>query len=304
MKYAYFPGCSIEASAREYAMSCAAINRVLGIEFVEIPDWNCCGSIDAVHAYNPKLSLSLSARNFSLAESMNMDIVTLCSACFFTLSRANKMFRDDPGLKATVDKIINDAALKFNGDVKVRHYLDVLNNDVGVEKIAQNVKISLGKLKVASYYGCLLVRPPQVRSFDDPEHPRSMDKIVEALGAKSLDYNDRTRCCGASLALTDEAVMLEMTKDLLLGAKNAGADCIVAPCPMCHFNLDAKQKDIESHYGSKIDLPILYFTQLIGIAFGFSSRELGLDRNVVSPNKIFKKLGAPVEVSPKSGKIS
>jgi heterodisulfide reductase subunit B len=300
MKYAYFPGCSLESSAKEYEMSFKAVNKVLGIEAVEIPDWNCCGSIDAVHAYSPRLSLSLSARNFALAETMNTDIVTLCSACFFTLSRANKMLCEDPELKGTVDKIINDASLKFTGDTKVRHYLDVLVNDIGYEKIAQNVKVPLKGLKVAAYYGCLLVRPPQIRSFDDPEHPKSMDRIVEALGAESLDYSDRTRCCGASLVLTDENVMLEMTKDLLLRAKNIGADCIVTPCPMCHFNLDAKQKDIESQFDLKIDMPILYITQLIGIAFGIDQKELGLNRNVVSVNKVLEKLKAPVQVVPKA----
>jgi len=300
MKYAYFPGCSVEASAQEYAMSSKAVNKVLDIEFVEIPDWNCCGSIDAVHAYNPILSLSLSARNLSIAEGMNLEVVTLCSACFFTLSRAGKMLREDPRLKGTVDKVINDAGLKFAGEIKVRHYLDVLINDVGVEKIAQHVKAPLNGLKVASYYGCLLVRPPQIRSFDDSEHPKSMDRIVEALGAQSLDYNDRTRCCGASLVLTDKDVMLEMTKDVLLSAKNLGADCIVTPCPMCHFNLDAKQKEIESHFGLKIDIPTLYFTQLIGIAFGLDPKELGLDRNMVSPSKILAKLKAPVQVAPKT----
>jgi heterodisulfide reductase subunit B len=300
MKYAYFPGCSVEASAQEYEKSTIAVNKVLGVEFVEIPDWNCCGSIDAVHAYNPKLSLSLSARNFSIAEGMNLDIVTLCSACFFTLSRADKMLHEDTDLKCAIDNIIKDAALKFTGEVRVRHYLDVLVNDVGFEKIASSVKVPLKGLKVAPYYGCLLVRPPQIRSFDDPEHPKSMDKIVEALGGENLPYNDKTRCCGASLVLTDENVMLEMTKDVLLSAKSLGADCIVTPCPMCHFNLDAKQKEIEAHFDLKIDLPILYFTQLMGIAFGLGSKELGLNRNIVSPSKIFDKLKAPVQIAPKT----
>lgn len=290
MRYAYFPGCSLEASAHEYELSCQAVNKVLGIELVEIPDWNCCGSIDAVHAYNPTLSLSLAARNFSLAENVGSDIVTLCSACFFTLSRASKMFREDLGLKGTVDKIINDAGLKFTGEVKVRHYLDVLMNDVGVEKIAEDVKVPLKGLRVAPYYGCLLVRPPQIRSFDDPENPKSMDRIIEALGAESVNYRDKTRCCGASLVLTEESVMLEMTGDLLLSAKNSNADCIVTPCPMCHFNLDTKQVDIGKRFSQKIGLPILYITQLMGIAFGLGSKDLGLNRNVVSPLAIVEKV--------------
>jgi len=290
MKYAYFPGCSIHASAKEYAMAANAVNRYLDIELVEIPDWNCCGSIDAVYAYNPLLSMSLAARNLALAQNMKMDIVTLCSACFFTLSRANNMLRENADMKSRVDKAINDAGLKYEGEIKVRHYMDVLANDVGFDKIRQKVKVPLKGLKVAPYYGCLIVRPTGIKRFDDPEHPTSMDKVVEALGAEAVNYPDKTSCCGASLVITDEKVMMEMTKGPLLTAKNAQADCIVTPCPMCHFNLDAKQKDIESHFDIKIDLPILYITQLIGLAFGLDPKELGLQRNVVSPAKLLKRV--------------
>jgi heterodisulfide reductase subunit B len=221
---------------------------------------------------------------------MKMDAVTLCSACFFTLSRANNMLRDNADMKGRVDKAINDAGLKYAGGVKIRHYMDVLANDVGFDKIHENVKVPLKGLKVAPYYGCLIVRPAGIQRFDDPEHPASMDKVIEALGAEAVDYPDKTRCCGASLAITDEEVMLEMTKAPLLTAKNAQADCIVTPCPMCHFNLDAKQKDVENHFHIDVGLPILYITQLIGLAFGLPPKELGLHRNIVSPDKIYEKL--------------
>ena len=297
MKYAYFPGCSIHASAKEYGMAAQAVNGLLDIEFVEIPDWNCCGSIDAVHAYNPLLSVSLAARNLALAEAMNMDIVTLCSACFFTLSRANNVLREDAAMKTKVDKALAEAGLKYAGGVKVRHYLDILMNDVGLEKIRQQVKVPLKGLKIAPYYGCLVVRPTGIQRFDDPEHPVSMDRIVEALGAEAVYYPDKTRCCGASLVITDEDVMLEMTKSPLLSAKNAQADCIVTPCPMCHFNLDAKQKDVESRFKVDVGLPVLYITQLMGLAFGLSPKELGLHRNIVSPSRIIDKAKAPSQTS-------
>jgi len=300
MKYAYFPGCSIHASAKEYAMAANAVNKHLDVEFVEIPDWNCCGAIDAVYAYNRLLSVSLSARNLALAENMKMNIVTLCSACFFTLSRANNMLRENAELKRTVEKAINDAGLKYEGGVKVRHYMDVLANDVGFDKIRQQVKMPLKGLKVAPYYGCLIVRPTGIQRFDDPEYPTSMDKVIQALGAEAVYYPDKTRCCGASLVITDEEVMMEMTKGPLLTAKNAQVDCIVTPCPMCHFNLDAKQKDIESHFDIDIGLPVLYITQLIGLAFGTSPKELGLHRNIVSPNRILEKLKATNYTAPKT----
>ena len=300
MKYAYFPGCSIHGSAKEYAIAAKAVNKYLDIELVEIPEWNCCGAIDAVHAYNPLLSISLSTRNLALAENMKMDVVTLCSACFFTLSRANNMLRENADMKSRVDKAINDAGLKYAGGVKVRHYMDILANDVGFDKIRQQVKVSLKGLKVAPYYGCLIVRPSGIQRFDDRENPTSMDRVIEALGAEAVHYPDKTRCCGASLAITDEEVMMEMTKEPLLTAKNAQADCIVTPCPMCHFNLDAKQKDIESHFDIDIGLPVLYITQLIGLAFGIPPKELGLHRNIVSPAKILEKLKATSYVEPKA----
>ncbi len=290
MKYAYFPGCSIHASAKEYAIAANAVNKFLDVELVEIPNWNCCGAIDAVYAYNPLLSISLSARNLALAESMKMDVVTLCSACFFTLSRANNMLHENADMKNKVDKAINDAGLKYAGGIKVRHYMDILVNDVGFQKIHQQVRTPLKGVKVAPYYGCLLVRPSAIQRFDDPEHPTSMDYVIEALGAEAIYYPDKTRCCGASLAITDEEVMMEMTRGPLVSAKNAKADCIVTPCPMCHFNLDAKQKDVESHFDIDIGLPVLYITQLMGLAFGISPKELGLNRNVVSPDGLIQKV--------------
>lgn len=298
MKYAYFPGCSLHASAKEYGIAANAVNRYLDIELIEIPSWNCCGAIDAVYAYNPLLSLSLSARNLALAENMKMDIVTLCSACFFTLSRASKVLRENEDIKSRVGRAINDAELKFEGNVKIRHYLDILANDAGFEKIRGHVKSPLKGLRVAPYYGCLVVRPTEIHRFDDPEHPTSMDKVIEALGAETVYYPDKTRCCGASLVMTDEEVMLEMTKGPLLTAKDAQADCIVTPCCMCHFNLDAKQKDIESYFDIELGIPVLYVPQLMGLAFGLPPKELGLNRNVVSPERVFEKLQKRSQTAP------
>jgi heterodisulfide reductase subunit B len=290
VKYAYFPGCSVYSSAREYGESCKAVSRVLGIELVEIPDWNCCGSTDAVYSYDPLLSIALPTRNLALAEGMNLDVVTLCSACYFTLSRANKFLQEDSVLKNKVDKILDNAGLKYEGTVKVRHYVDVLMNDVGVDKISEHVKVPLNELRVAPYYGCLLVRPPDIdHMFDNPEHPISMAKLIKALGASSVDYLEKTRCCGASLVLTEESVMMEMTRRILLSAKNAGADCIITPCPLCHFNLDAKQPDVESAFDLKINIPILHCTQLVGIAFGLNRKELGLNGNCISPKRLLQR---------------
>jgi len=286
MKYAYYPGCSTHSSAKEYGDSAKAVCKALDIELVEIPDWNCCGAIDAVSSYEPEFSVALAARNLALAEKMQVDIVTVCSACYFTLARTNKLFKENPEVKAKVTEALGAIGLSYSGGVKVRHLLEVLLTDVGLDKIKAQVKVPLNSLNVASYYGCLLVRPVDLTNFDDPEHPTRMDELAEALGASKVDYYSKTKCCGASMAVTDEKVMLELSKKILLDAKNAGANVMIAACPLCQFNLDAKQKDIETKFSLSIGLPILYFTQLIGLAFGIDTKELGLDKNIVSPLNI------------------
>lgn len=294
MKYAFYPGCAVHSSSKEYGDSCEAISKVLDIELVEIPDWNCCGAIDAIYSYKPLYSVALDARNLSLAEKMEMDIVTLCSACYYTLSRTNKLLQEDSGLKNKVEKALSSAGLNYNGGVKVRHFLEVLLSDVSLEKIGAKVEVPLTTLNVASYYGCFLVRPPDLTDFDDPEHPTRLDELVETLGASKVEYYGKIKCCGASLGITKEEVMLELSKNILLNAKNAGANCMITACPLCHFNLDAKQKDIESNFDLKIDLPILHFTQLIGLAFGVEPKELGLHKNCVSPKKILPQYARSV----------
>jgi heterodisulfide reductase subunit B len=286
MKYAFYPGCAVHSSSREYSDSCKAVSKILDVELVEIPDWNCCGAIDAVYSYKPRYSVALAARNLALAEKMEMDVVTLCSACYYTLSHTNKILKEDAETRLKVEEGLSSVGLSYHGGVKVRHLLEAFISDIGLEKIKEHVKTQLTSLNVASYYGCLLVRPLNLTNFDDPEHPKRMDELVETLGASKVEYYSKTKCCGASLGMTDEAVMLELSKKILLDAKDAGANCMITACPLCHFNLDAKQKDIESKFDVKIELPVLHFTQLIGLAFGLDPKELGLHKNCVSANKI------------------
>jgi len=286
MKYSYFPGCSVRGTTKEYEESAKAVSKVLDIELDEISDWNCCGCNDAVYSYKPTYAIALAARNLALAEKTRMEVTTLCTSCYFTLSSANKMMKDNPATKNKVDEALKKGDLTYNGGVRIRHFAEVLLSDVGFQKIKEKIKVSLKPLKVASYYGCLLVRPPNICNFDNPEHPTRLDELAESLGASKVDYCAKTRCCGAGLSFTDEDIMLRISKDILLSAKNAGADCIMTACTMCHFNLDAKQKQIESHFKIKINLPVLHFTQLMGLAFGLTPKQLGLQRNCVSPTKI------------------
>ncbi len=287
MKYAYYSGCSSHSTEKEYEDSAKAICKVLDIELVEVPDWNCCGAIDAVYSFKPLYSIALAARNLAITEKMQMEMVTPCSACYFTMNKTNKTIAEDAGTKTKVNEALANIGLKYNGTVKVQHLASILLSDKVLQKIKEKTKIQLTNLNVASYYGCYLVRPPNMCNFDNPEHPTRLDDLVEMLGASRVDYYGKTRCCGASLGITDEEIVLKMSKDILLSARNAGANCAITACPLCHFNLDARQKDIESCFDIKIDLPVLHFTQLIGLALGIEPKELGLDHNCVSPKTIY-----------------
>ena len=287
MKYAFYPGCSSHSTAKEYEDSTKAICKVLDIELVEVPDWNCCGAMDAVYSFKPLYSIALAARNLAITEKMQMDIVTPCSGCYFTLNRTNKILREDAGTKSKVNEALANVGFNYNGSVRVWHLADILLNDIVLQKIKEKVKIQLTNLNVASYYGCYLVRPPEICNFDDPEHPTRLDNLVETLGASKVDYYGKTRCCGSSLGITDEELALKMSKDILLSAKNSGANCLATACPLCHANLDARQKHIESRFDIKINLPVLHFTQLVGLAFGIEPKQLGLQRNCVSPRKLY-----------------
>jgi heterodisulfide reductase subunit B len=287
MKYAYYPGCSSRSTEKEYEDSAKAICKVLDVELVEIPDWNCCGAGDGVYSFKPLFSFALGARNLAIAEKMQMNIVTPCSSCCFTLNRINKILNEDSVTKSKVNEALANVGFNYKGNAKVWHLASILLSDKVLQKMKERVKIQLNSLKVAPYYGCYLVRPPGLCSFDDPEHPTKLDNLIETLGASKVDYYGKIKCCGSFLGITDEEIVLKMSKEILLNAKNAGADCLATACPLCHINLDARQKDIESRFDIKINLPVLHFTQLIGLALGIAPKDLGLEHNCVSPKRIY-----------------
>ncbi len=280
--FAYYPGCYLHASASEYDMSTMAVCKVLDIELIELDDWNCCGALEAS---NP-LTLSLSARNLALAKKEGLDILVPCSICFNNLSRANNAVREGGRAKTIINKAISE---KYQGEVEVRHLLDVIVNDIGLDKLSNAVKVPLKGLRSVPYYGCLTIRPSDVSKFEDPETPRSLDDLIEALGADCLPFKHKKDCCGGNLLLSSEKFSLQMTKEILSEAKELGADCITVACPLCHAMLDYQQSKIESKYDIAIDLPILYFTQLMGLALGLGEKELGLNKNFVSTVKLRRK---------------
>jgi len=283
VRYLYFPGCSLEATARGYALSTQAICQLLGIEFLELEDWNCCGAT-AFYSIDELLALSLAGRNLALAEKEGQDLVVSCSGCYITLEKANATLRDYPPLKAQVDEVLAEAGLEYHGGVKVRHFLEVLINDIGLEAIKANVKKELRGLRVAPYYGCQIVRPSL--GFDHPEFPQSLDRLIESLGADVIPFPLKSRCCGGPLIVPQEKLALDLMHKLLRAADANGAQCLATVCPLCQMNLDLYQSKVNSKYKTNYELPVLFFTQLVGVAYGLDPKRLGLEMNIVSPRKV------------------
>jgi heterodisulfide reductase subunit B len=291
MKYTYYPGCSVLATAKHYQESIDAIAGPLGIELEELDDWNCCGAT-AYMSVKELMSFAISARNLALAEKFHRDIVTPCSACFTVLNKTNQYFAEYPDLRKKIGITLEAGGLSYSGNLTVRHILDVVVNDVGNEKLASLVTKPLEGLKVAPYYGCQIVRPGV--DFDDPDDPQCMDRMIEALGATAIEYSMKSKCCGASLMGTQENLALRLCKNLLLEAERNGADCIITVCPLCQMNLDVYQGKVNKLFGTKFNLPVLYFTQLIGMAIGVPEKTLGFQRLAVKSTKTLKKFMAGV----------
>jgi heterodisulfide reductase subunit B len=288
VKYAYYPGCSLEATAKEYDMSVKEVFKALGVELKEIEDWNCCGA-SAAYSIDHLLSLSLAARNLALAEKENMDILAPCPECYLREWETSDSIKMDRELLDKMNKALEGTGLKVKGSIDVKHPLDVIVNDIGIEKLAEKVVNSLNGLKVAPYYGCVIVRPPRNKRFDSPERPTSMDRIIEAVGATVAPFQHKVKCCGGALMMANEGVQMKLSREILLDAKE-NADCIITACPLCHMALDARQMYIEKEYNEKIEVPVLYFTQLIGLALGITPKKLGLDKNFVPTKKIINSV--------------
>lgn len=278
MKYSYFPGCSLKGLGRAYEESLLPVMRHLGIELEELPDWNCCGAT-AYMAVDEAKACVLAARNLALAEMHGGgQLMAPCAACYLVLNKTKHYFRDYPAMKAKIDHALSVVGLQYKGDTPVRHPLDILLNDVGLEAVKQKVKRPLTGLKVAPYYGCQMVRP--YSTFDDQYNPTTMDRLLEALGASVIRYPLKTKCCGGSLTGTVPEAGIRMVYILLNEARKRGADCLATVCPLCQFNLDAYHAQVTREYGNVV-VPTVYFTQLMGLAFGLDERELGLNRAAV-----------------------
>ncbi len=287
MKLAYYPGCSLKGTSFEYEVSLLKILEALNIEVKEIPDWNCCGA-SAAHSINHDLSIALPARNLAIAEGEGYEsVLAPCAACSNRLKTAHHELKSDDILKK---KITDSIEMSYKADMEINNMLEFLIKIAGKDKIKSMVKKPLKGLKVASYYGCLLVRPPKVMQFDDPENPVSMDELVGLTGAETVDYSYKTECCGAINSLSKPDVVMALTGNVLYDIKKHGADLVVVACPLCHSNLDVRQREIERKYSEKIGLPVLFITELLGLSFGIDPKDLAIEGHMVAADRVLRKI--------------
>jgi heterodisulfide reductase subunit B len=279
MRYLYYPGCSLKGTGKAYDESLTAVFDKLGMDVKELPGWNCCGAT-AYMSVDETKAFALAARNLALAEQENgsepINLIAPCAACYLVLNKVQKYMGEYGHLRDVIANSLKAVGLNYHGTVKVRHPLDVFVNDIGLDKIKAAVSHPLKGLKVASYYGCQVVRP--YADFDNQYNPQTMDQLMNALGAEAVDWPLKTRCCGGTLTGTVEEAGLRMSYILLKEASKRGANIMATACPLCQFNLECYQGKMRGTFGDSIDLPVAFFTQIMGRAFGLEAKRIGLQR--------------------------
>jgi len=285
VKYAYFPGCSLSSTGIEYDMSTRETAKALDIDLWEIPEWNCCGASSG-HLTDHLLALALPARNMAIAEEAGLDVAIPCAACYARCKATEVAVCDSEEMKKTIEEVIER---KYEGTSKARSLLDVMANDLDPDLIKEKITKELSGLKAACYYGCLLVRPIAL-GFDDAEDPTSMDRLLQGVGIETVAWPHKTECCGASHPTTKSEVGLQMLERIFSAAKEAGANCIVTACPMCLNNLDMRQGQVEKAFKQRYNLPVFYFTELLGLSLGIEPKKLGLDKHFVDAMPLVNKV--------------
>lgn len=280
MDYSYYPGCSLHSTGLEYGLSTRAVFGHLGLGLIELSGWNCCGASSA-HALDHNLALALPARNLALAQKSGHDLVAPCAACFNRMKAADYSLRSDPEMRAVIEAAVG---FQFTGEIAVRPLLAVLHEDCGVEAIAAQVQQPLSGLKVVPYYGCLLVRPPQITQFDDPDQPQVMADLLGAIGAEVMPWSYATDCCGAGLSLSRSDIVQKRVSRLVERAREAGADALVTACPLCQVNLEMRQT-------RQPMMPAFYFTELIGLAFGLPEAKKWWRKHLIDPTAVLRTAG-------------
>jgi len=288
LRYAFFLGCTIPYREVSYETSARKVFDKLGIELVEMPDANCCGL--PVDPANHEMMLALSARNLCLAEQQNLNIITLCTGCATTLRKTNKMLKTDKKMKDEINGILKQIGMEFKGTIEIKHMVQALKEDLGFEKIKNVVQKPLTSLKVAEHIGCHLLRPVKYMGWDNPEEPQTLKDLIELTGAQCLDYLDEAECCGYTVIAIDDKVALQLTREKLNHIKEVGAQALITVCPSCHLMFDVNQSRIERAFNETYNLPVLHYTQLLGLAMGMSPDELAIKELRVDPSKLLQAL--------------
>ena len=289
MKYAYYPGCSAKTTCPELDQSMKAVAKKLDLDLAELEVASCTGSRQ-IRDSDEELFLTLNARTLALAEGLERDVMTVCATCLLNLTEVNQALRRDAELRKKINAKLANIGLEYRGSVEVTHLLWVLLRNIGAEPLAKKIVKPLRGLRVAPFYGCHILRPKDVLGFDDPDSPTSLDALIQLLGAESVDYDGKKRCCGFHVLMTKEDIALKLSGRRLSQARDARADCVVTTCPLCHSSLDPYQAAVETKLGTKIDLPIVHLPQLLGLGLGIGARELRLEGNAVSTAPVLEKL--------------
>lgn len=287
MKYAFFPGCVLEGASKENYIAVTAVAKALDIELVEIPGWTCCGA-SHVQDIDDLTATAVNARNIALAEQMGMPLLTVCNTCTLMLRKAKAQL--DAGQKDKVNGILAKAGIEYKGTTDVTHLLWAIIRDYGLDKLKARVKRPLKGWKVAPYYGCHILRPPAVMNFEDPANPQSLEQLIAALGAETVDFEYKLKCCGFHATYTANEDMIRITGQTNQSAVNAGADCIVTPCPLCQMSLDMNHPEGQAAVNCRKEMPILHLAQLIGFALGLTPEELGINMHIAGREQIKAKL--------------
>ena len=275
MRVGYYPGCTLNSTAEEYNISTKKVCACLDIELAETADWTCCGT-SAAHAASHIMSVALPIKNMLAYQKLGLNTLVLpCAACYSRFKIANYLY---PAHEKEIEEIFGE---KYEQGLEIKSLLNFLTGEEILQAIKKRIKKSLTHLRVVAYYGCLLTRPPRMTGEEQYEYPTVMEELIRELGAEPLDWSYKTECCGMNFSLSSPEIVIKLCRDILQNAKDVGADVIVVACPLCHANLDTRQREIEKKYKVNIDMPILYFTQLIGLAMGMTSEELGLKKHLV-----------------------
>ncbi len=288
LRYLFFIGCTIPYRVTNYEVSARKTFAKLGIELVEMSDFNCCGL--PVDPASHEMMMVLAARNLCLAEQQGLDIITLCTGCAGTLRKVNRALKEEKELRSRVNEHLSKVGMEFKGTIEAKHFIHVLKEDVGFDRIKDSIRKPLAGLKVAEHCGCHLLRPTKIFGWDDPENPEVLKGLIELTGAECLDYMDEPECCGYTIIAIDDKVALQLTHEKLQHIKMAGAQAMVTVCPSCHLMFDMQQSRIERAFNEKFELPVLHFPQLLGLAMGLGPDELALGDLRVSPSKLLEAL--------------